>query len=91
MKIIINTCFGGFGVREDIEKKLGLDKINENEIRTNPELIAMIEAGEDVDGYCAELEVVEIPDNATDYHLGEYDGMESIIYVLDGKLHWVGE
>lgn len=91
MKIIINTCFGGFGVREDIEKKLGLDKMNENEIRTNPELIAMIEAGEDVDGYCAELEVVEIPDNATDYHLGEYDGMESIIYVLDGKLHWVGE
>ena len=61
MKMIINTCFGGFGVRED------------------------------VDGYCAELEVVEIPDGATDYYLNEYDGMESIIYVLDGKLHWAGE
>ena len=91
MKMIINTCFGGFGVREDVEKKLGLDNIDEDEIRTNPELIAMIEAGEDVNGYCAELEVVEIPDDATDYYLDEYDGMESIIYVLNGRLHWVGE
>lgn len=91
MKMIINTCFGGFGVRKDIEKKLGLDNMDEDEIRTNPALIAMIEAGEDVNGYCAELEVVEIPDGATDYYLDEYDGMESIIYVLDGKLHWAGE
>ena len=46
--MIINTCFGGFGIREDIEKKLGLDTLyDEDEIRTNPELIAMIEAGED--------------------------------------------
>ena len=92
MKMIINTCFGGFGVREDIEKKLGLDTLyDEDEIRTNPELIAMIEAGEDVNGHCAKLEVVEIPDAATDYYLDEYDGAESIIYVLDGKLHWAGE
>ena len=88
MKMIINACFGGFGVREDVEKKLGLDSMREDEIRTNPELIAMIEAGEDVDGYCAELKVVEIPDSATDYYLDEYDGAESIIYVLNGKLHW---
>ena len=91
MKMIINTCIGGFGVREDVEKKLGLDNLHEDEIRTNPELIAMIEAGEDVNGHCAELEVVEIPDRATDYYLNEYDGMESLIYVLDGKLHWAGE
>lgn len=91
MKMIINTCIGGFGVREDVEKNLGLDNMHEDEIRTNPELIAMIEAGEDVDGCCADLEVVEIPDSATDYYLKDYDGMESIIYVLDGKLHWAGE
>ena len=42
MKMIINTCFGGFGVREDIEKKLGLENMNEDEIRTNSALIAMI-------------------------------------------------
>lgn len=81
----------GFGVRENVEKKLELDNMYEDEIRTNPELIAMIEAGEGVNGYCAELEVVEIPDSATDYYLEKYDGMESIIYVLDGKLHWAGE
>lgn len=91
MKMIINTCFGGFGVRKDVEKKLGLDTMREDEIRTNPELIAMIEAGEDVNGRCAKLKVVEIPDRATDYYLDEYDGAESIIYVLDGKLHWAGE
>jgi hypothetical protein len=81
----------GFGVRKNVDKKLELDNMYEDEIRTNPELIAMIETGEDVNGYCAELEVIEISYNATDYYLKEYDGMESIIYILDGKLYWVGE
>ena len=32
------------------------------------------------------LVVKEIPDNATDYMITEYDGAEGIIYVVDGKL-----
>ena len=88
MKVIINVCFGGFGVKEEIEKKLGLDAMTEDEIRYNSELIALIESGEDVSGYCAKLKVVELPNDCTDYYIDEYDGNESIIYVVDGKLHW---
>lgn len=40
-------------------------------------------------GRCAVLMVVEIPDNATDWELDEYDGLESIIYVADGKIHHI--
>lgn len=88
MKIIINVCFGGFGVDEEIEKKLGLEAMNEDKIRHNPELIALIESGVDVSDEFAKLEVVELPDDCTDYYIDEYDGSESIIYVVNGKLHW---
>ena len=88
MKIIINKCFGGFGVNEEIEEKLGLTEMDEEEIRYNPELIALIESGEDVSDEFANLKVVELPDNCTDYYIDEYDGNESIIYVVDGKLNW---
>ena len=88
MKVIINVCFGGFGVKEEVEEKLGLTKMDEEEIRYNPELIALIESGEDVSDEFANLKVVELPDDCTDYYIDEYDGNESIIYVVDGKLHW---
>lgn len=88
MKVIINVCFGGFGVREDIEEKLNLTHLSEDEIRYNADLIALIESGEDVSDELAELKVVELPDNCTDYYIDEYDGNESVIYVVDGKLHW---
>ena len=39
-------------------------------------------------GFCANLRIVEIPDDYTDYYINEYDGAETLIYVKDGKLHW---
>ena len=88
MKLIINGCYGGFGVNEEIEKKLGLTKMDEEEIRYNSELIALIESGVDASDELAALKVVELPDDCTDYYIDEYDGLESVIYVVDGKLHW---
>ena len=52
-------------------------------------LIKLIESGVDCDGDFAKLEVVEIPDNTTDYEFDEEDGYESIIYVVDGKIHYL--
>lgn len=31
--------------------------------------------------------IVEIPDNVTDWEISEYDGWESVVYVLDGKIY----
>lgn len=88
MKMIINDCYGGFGVRQEVLDELELNGFSEEELRTAARLIEEIENGKDVSDDCAELKVVEIPDESTDYYLGEYDGLESVIYVVDGKLNW---
>ena len=71
-------------------KACGANSAYDEDQRTNPILIEMVErdAGA-ANGRCAELKVVEIPDNATDWELDEYDGAESIIYVTDGKIHHI--
>lgn len=38
-------------------------------------------------GRLEHLIVVEIPDESTDYYIEDYDGVESVIYVVDGKIH----
>ena len=88
MKMIINDCYGGFGVRQEVLDELELNGFSEEELRTAAQLIEEIENGKDVSDDCAELKVVEIPDESTDYYLDEYDGLESVIYVVDGKLNW---
>lgn len=81
MKIVLNKAYGGFGcdVAEQYE-----DWIYEFE-RTAPELIEFVETHPDK---CGALEVVEIPDESTDWDIDEYDGFESLVYVVDGKLYW---
>lgn len=88
MKMIINDCYGGFGVRQEVLDELELNGFDEEELRTAARLIEEIENGKDVSDDYAELKVVEIPDESTDYYLDEYDGLESVIYVVDGKLNW---
>lgn len=48
------------------------------ESRTDPDLIAVVEElGEKANGRCAQLEIVEIPDDL-DWEIDEYDGIETI-------------
>lgn len=48
------------------------------ELRTHPLLIECVERlGPDADGNCAELTVIEIPDDV-DWEIHEYDGVESV-------------
>lgn len=89
MKIVINDCYGGFGLSEEAMDML---EINDDYSidRTNPVLIDVVEElGGRASGYCANLVTVEIPDEATDYYISEYDGMETVIYVVDGKIHYI--
>ena len=30
--------------------------------------------------------VIELPDNATDFDIQDYDGIETIVFVVDGKI-----
>lgn len=95
MKIVINRCYGGFGLSKEAldiycEKK-GINPGKWNNTwkfyedfsdtridRTDPILISIVEElGQNADGYCAELSIIEIPDNV-EYYINDYDGMETV-------------
>ena len=88
MKIVLNECFGGFSLSDHAANVLGVKVYDRSiEVRTDPMLIAMVEMDPEVaSGEYAELYVGEIPENATDWEISEYDGIESITAVVDGKL-----
>lgn len=82
MQVVLNKAYGGFGfgVADQYEDLV----FQFDEDRTAPELVAFVE---EHPRECGDLAVVEIPDTATDWEIDEYDGWESIIYVVDGKIH----
>ena len=89
MKFVINDCFGGYGLSQEFLDKYG-EGLGSLE-RNDPKLVAAVEEFglRNASGTYSALCIKEIPDDATDYSIEEYDGAESIIYVKDGKLHWV--
>lgn len=86
MKVVINKCFGGFGLSEDAYEYLGLKwdgygwAYNDYDKRTAPELVECVETlGSKVaSGYWARLEVVEVPDGEA-WEIDYYDGFETVI------------
>lgn len=86
MKVVINNDFGGFSLSEEYALSRGLRSGYDYIDRADAQLVADVEAGKDVSGKYASLAIVVIPDNATDYEITEYDGFESIIAVVDGKI-----
>lgn len=98
MKIVINDCFGGFGLSREAadlycaEKQIDPGKWNDtwkfyenfhsrSVERDDPLLVRIVEQlGEKSWGYCAELKVVEIPDDVQ-WVIHEYDGNEHIAEV----------
>ena len=134
MKVVINNCYGGFGLsdeaerklyekgskmveacdpkeyygeREDWEKKFEEDKKrtgifgmnvvdgkilhtnnHDEEFRSDPQLVAVVEElGEKANGECAELKIVEIPDDV-EWTIEEYDGNE---WVAEKHRTWHGD
>lgn len=83
MKLVINKDFGGFGY--GCKGNCRAIALMFEEERNAPELVEMVETMPEL---CGDLRIVEIPDTATDYHINEYDGFESVIYVVNGKLQW---
>jgi len=82
MKIVINACFGGFGLSDEAFelylKKKGMERIDNDIPRDDLDLIKVVEElGDKANGCCAELKIVEIPDNIK-WEINEYDGSETI-------------
>lgn len=88
MKVLFNNCYGGFGFSKAFIKAHPEIEY-EDYPRTAPELIKMVEdfGFEQASNNFSALAVAEIPDKATDWWINEYDGYESVYYVLDGKRH----
>ena len=87
MFIVVNRCFGGFGLSQMAIEALGVEYDFEVD-RCDERLVNLINTfgSEAVSGTYAKLDVVEIPEDATDWELDEYDGCENIICVIDGKI-----
>jgi len=83
MKIVINTCWGGFGVsdsgRIEYERRIGVDLGWDLDIsRTDQTLVAMVEKDSKLySGRSASLKVVEVPDDV-DWYIVNYDGQEHV-------------
>ena len=76
MKVVINRCYGGFGLSEKAMKFLGVGSEWPDIARDDPKLIECVEKlGEEANNTYAELKVVEIPDDVN-WEIGEYDGLE---------------
>ena len=86
MKVIINRCYGGFGLSEaaikEYAKRIGKSegKVYDWQIdRDDSDLVAIVEEmGESANGLCAKLAVVEIPDGIS-WEIDEYDGYEKVV------------
>jgi len=86
MVIILNKCYGGFHIPEALCEAEGLSCCDNIE-RTDARLVDFILERGVVEEGLSKLVPVAIPDEATDWELNEYDGFESVTYVVGGKLY----
>lgn len=80
MKIVINTCYGGFGLSDEACKLLNIKndyKYIDYAKRGDPKLVEVVEKlGEKANGNCAKLKIEEVEGK---FKINYYDGIESII------------
>lgn len=89
MKMVISVSFEGFRIPQEVWEMVKSTKCEHpDDIRTDPRLIDWVLHNPD---QCDSLIVVEVPDGYTDYYIEEYDGWESLLYVLNGKIYFASE
>lgn len=86
-KIVINACFGGFGLSTKAIKRYKELLVAQNDVcyddddeirRDDPYLIQVVEEmGEEAADWLSKLKVIEIPDDV-DWVIEEYDGFEHV-------------
>lgn len=81
-KVVINKCYGGYGLSEEAYEELGLEwdgyGFAYEDKRTDLQLIKVIEKlGKEANGRFSSLKIVDVPDDV-DWEIEEYDGSEWI-------------
>lgn len=82
MKIVINTCFGGFGLSDDAlayyHELSGSTAASYDIERNDPHLIHVVETlGVDAEDSYSDLKIVEVPDDVQ-WEITYYDGLETV-------------
>jgi len=83
MKVVINVCFGGFGLSQAVYDRYneltGKNVKYQNDITRDDIVLVQVveELGQEANTRYSELRVVEIPDG-TSWYIHEYDGREEI-------------
>ena len=79
MKVVISRSYSGFSPSGKYWE-LMYDCYND---RSNPTLVEKVEKHpEEFKG----LQIAYIPEEATDYTIVDFDGLEVVFYVIDGKI-----
>ena len=79
VKVVINRCFGGFGLSKAAKDALGdVETDWGDEFRCHPKLVEVVEKlGSAANGPYSELVVVDVPDDV-DWYIDNYDGVEMV-------------
>ena len=85
-KVVLNNCYGGFSLSKKACKFLGLKPsdylASRLYVRDDPKLVECIEVlGEEANGLCADLVIVEYDDLNYRYDIDNHDGLESLVLV----------
>jgi hypothetical protein len=77
MKIVINTCFGGFSLSQEAINRYRKEKGATVKISRDDEVLVKIveELGTKANGFYSELKIVEIPDDVK-WCIEDFDGKE---------------
>jgi hypothetical protein len=77
MKIVINTCFGGFSLSQEAMNRYRKEKGATGRISRDDEVLVKIveELGTKANGFYSELKIVEIPDDVK-WCIEDFDGKE---------------
>lgn len=82
MKVVINQCFGGYGLSDKAYELLGQAGFSRQDTipRHDPNLVRVVEIlGKEANASYSNLQVIEIPFDSEDgWSIEEYDGFESI-------------
>lgn len=81
MYYVINGAYGGYSVPDEVCEMLNCDMFDKK-VRSNFQFVRWVMEHPHV----TDLAVVEIPEYATDWELDAYDGFESVIAVVNGKI-----
>lgn len=90
MYVLINRSWGGFRFSDEFCEKYDIPRCIDTESRADVNIIKNVcEFGFDKSSSeFSKIRVAKIPDNTTDFDIYDYDGMEKVIYVVDGKLNY---